>query len=159
MFKKIAIFLCAVLLCANVVMADQETNWNLPDNHQAQAGINFLGTGITIGPVSYDTYNFYDYHYAYSYPEYYYNYGYDYSQGQSTLDTTSFYWGGLKADVLAIQAIAQIQDKLPCGVTKMTQSFENNLLLKSNGITIKMSQEGYQMMKGGHQSYNYSVAR
>ncbi len=152
MFKKIAVLLCAVLLCANVVMADQELNL-LGDQHQAQAGINFLGTGITIGPISYETYNFYNYHYGYDYDYYYYG-GYHYDN--TTLDTTSFYWGGLKADVLAIQAIGQIQNNLPCGVTKMTQSFSNDLLLKSNGLTIKMSQEGFQTMKG-QQRYGYEA--
>jgi len=149
MVKKIVGLICAVLMIAGVAFATE--GYDL-DGAQKQAGVNFLGTGIVIGPISYETYNLYDYHYGYGYYDYYYGYNYD----QTTLDTTSFFFGGFKADVIAIQAIAQIQDNLPCGVSKMNQSFENNLLLKSNGLTIKMSQEGHQFMKASGNHYYQS---
>jgi hypothetical protein len=144
MFKKIAILICAVLMFAGIAAASEQ-GYNLP---QAQAGINFLGTGVTIGAIEYGTYDYY--HYGYGYYDYYYGYN------TTTENSTSFFWGGLHADVLAIQAIGQIQSYLPCGVDKMSQSFENNLLLKSNGLTIKMNQEGYQKMSRSNYGYDYA---
>jgi len=147
MVKKIAGLICAVLMIAGVALASE--GYDL-EGAQKQVGVNFLGTGIVIGPIEYGTYD-YTYHYGYDYYDYY-GYHYDQTQNQA-----NFYFGGFKADVVAIQAIAQIQDNLPCGVNKMSQSFSNNLLLKSNGLTIKMSQEGHQFMKAN--SYSYPSAR
>jgi hypothetical protein len=142
MVKKIVGLICAVLMIAGVALASE--GYDL-DGAQKQVGVNFLGTGIVIGPIEYGTYDYY--HYGYGYYDYYYGYN------TTTENSTSFYFGGFKADVVAIQAIAQIQDNLPCGVNKMSQSFENNLLLKSNGLTIKMSQEGHQTMKANSNYY------
>ncbi len=119
------IAIIAMVAVSSPALANGETYCYDDRQFQAQVGINTLLTGIDIEVLNEENWDYgNDYYYSYS-------------------DTgSSLFQLGIEVDMIAIQAIGQIQMNRGC--CPQNQSFHNYMELESNGMSLTMTQSGYQ---------------
>ena len=143
MLKKIALVVSLLCIVAFSAPAMAQMPYGNSDFlEQEQFGVNLLMTGLVINPVDIGVSEYENR-----------------PCGRVEGFDLGLYWGGLTIDILAVQAISQHQSiNIPGrgGFAMGCQKYNNSLSVVSDGLTIKMTQDGSQFGIGYSSSKRYN---